>query len=238
MSVRLWNNGVYSVFAQKKTEPVAETSEQAKTRLEAIPEFEPEPVTEADGQFDRIWKVTPVSETRSVCLETAAFEVAQQTQVFTVMLPLAVNVSKISFMFREENLGDSLYMDVASESVVGTVTQNTSTGETVVPVSDTAAETFFSGSSIVLDTARYTVTSVDMRRGNVRISPPLSADIEEGCTTGFSVPIMKGFVITRTGDYVMDVGNRFLPQSCPITLVYTNRTEDKKICFMTIEYTT
>lgn len=244
MSVRLWNNGFYSIFAQKSVPAVLEpeSSEQARMRLDVIPEneneTEPEPVSEADGQFSRIWNVTPVSESRAVCVESAAFEVTQETQIFTVMLPLAVSVSKINFMFREENLGDSLYMDVASESVVGTVTATADAGDTVVSVSDTAAETFFGGSSIVLDTTRYTVTSVDMRRGNVRISPPLAAAVEEGAKTGFSVPVMKGFVVLRTGDYEMDIGNRFLPQSCPITLVYTNRTEAKKICFMTIEYTT
>lgn len=237
MSVQLWTNDVYSVFPQQPdNSDKAESSAQA--RLASITEVEPEPVQEANGQFERIWSVVPMSDTRSACVESAAFEVSEEKQAFTVVLPLAVNVSKITFLFREENLGDSVYIDVGAGSVVGATNDAAEAGDTSVTVTDTAAEAFYTGSSIVLDSTRYTVTSTDLRRNVVRFSPALPAAIAEGTKTGFSVPIAKGLLIARTGDFTIDVGNRFLPMKCPITLVYTKRGDDKKLCFMNIEYTT
>ena len=235
MNVRLWSNDVYSVFPQHQTDK-AESSAQA--RLASISETEPEPVSEADGQFERIWSVSPMSGTRSVCVESAAFEVTEEKQAFTIVLPLAVNVSKITFLFREENLGDLLYIDVGAGSVVGATEGSAEAGGTSVAVTDTAVEAFFAGSSIVLDSARYTVTSTDLRRNTVRFSPALGSAVPAGAKTGFSVPIVKGMLITRTGECTIDVGNRFLPMKCPITLVYTKRGDDNKMCFMNIEYTT
>lgn len=235
MSVRLWSNDVYSVFPQQQPEK-AESSAQA--RLASISETEPEPVSEADDQFERIWSVRPMSETRSVCIESAAFEVADEKQAFTIVLPLAANVSKMTFLFREENLGDSLYIDVGAGSVVGATAGDVDAGESSVSVTDTAVEACFAGSSIILDATRYTVTSTDLRRNCVRFSPALPAAVAEGTKIGFSVPIVKGMLITRTGDVTIDVGNRFLPMKCPISLVYTKRGDDKKLCFMNIEYTT
>jgi hypothetical protein len=241
MSVQLWSNGVYSVFPQqpdRADDPdKAESSASARARLESISETEPEPVHEAAGQFERIWSVTPMSETRSICVESAVFEVSEEKQAFTVVLPLAVNVSKITFLFREENLGDSLYIDVGAGSVVGATTDAAEAGDTSVVVTDTAAEALFTGSSIVLDSTRYTVTSTDLRRNTVRFSPALPAAVAEGATTGFSVPIAKGVLITTTGYFTIDVGNRFLPMKCPITVLYSKRGDDKKLSFMTIEYT-
>lgn len=233
-TVRLWNNNTWSVFPPT----LEESSDQARMAVIPESESEQEPVYEADSQFQKIWTVTPYSDTRAVFIESAVFEIDQPTQVLTVMLPLPVSVSKISFMFREENIGDSLYMDVANESVVGTVTVAGEPGDASITVSESAADALFCGSNIVLDSVRQTVTSVDARHGIVRFSPPLKDPVSEGCMVCFSVPIMKGFVITKTGDYDVAVGNRFLPQTCPITLVYTKRGDAKKNCFMTIEYTT
>ena len=231
MSVRLWNNGAYSVFAPHTTHGVGQS-------LADIPEADLVAVMEADGQFRHIWKYAPVSETDAVILESVVFDVTDRTRVINVRLPLAVFVSKITFVFGEDNLGDSLYMDVASLTVVGTVSADISAAETVIPLSESAAHTFFRGSSLDLDNTRYTVTSVDIWGGKLRISPPLQANVDEGTVVGFSIPVVKGLVIAKTGDYVIDVGNRFLPQSCPITLVYTNTSEAKKRCYMNIEYTT
>lgn len=235
MSVRLWSNDVYSVFPQQQPEK-AESSAQA--RLATISETEPEPVAEADGQFERIWSVSAMSETRSVCVESAAFEVAEEKQAFTIVLPLAVNVSKITFLFREDNLGGLLYIDVGTGSVIGATEESAEAGDTSVAVTDTATEAFFAGSNIVLDSTRYTVTSVNLRRNTVRFSPALGSAVPAGTKAGFSVPIAKSLLIARTGEFTIDVGNRFLPMKCPITLVYTKRGEDTKMCFMNIEYTT
>ena len=212
------------------------------------PSAESAAVAEADGQFEKVWRMTSIDKSRSFCVEFASFEVTQQSQAFTILLPIPVSIMRLKFDFLPENVGDSLYMDAARGSVVGVVKEDASAGSSSLVASETAYDAYFTGSDLVAfppDTARvdqesfsrHTVTGVG--QGVVRFWPPLKEDIPAGHSLGFAVPIMKNVAVTSAGEFAVDLRGRFLPQSCALTLVYTVKGGDMpKKCSLIVEYTT
>ena len=244
--IRLWSTGKWSVFAPAA--PVtaldeASTSSQPMATIPETDEVAPVPVVEADGQFKRIWNVTDPEQSRGVFTEIAAFEVLPESQgaqgslqAYTVQLPLAVSVAKITFVLRDDNVGDSLYMDVAAGTIVGKLTEPANQGDTSVALSGAAADAFFSGCDLSIGESRYTVTGV--AADAVNVWPAIKEAAEDDKEVAFSIPVVKNYLVTKPGDYAVEVGGRYLPQSCPITIVYTNRSEAKKQCLLIVEYRT
>jgi len=192
--------------------------------------------TDADGQFADLWRLQNVEGSRSHCIESAVFKVTDQVQAFTVQLPLAVTLASVKFTFLDANLGDSLHLDVGRGVLIGVIKEDAAAGDTSVVVSESAYDTLFTGCDLVTVPAaptdaastsdapkaeRYTVTRV--KSGVVRFCPPLSGALPAGNPLSFAVPVMKDFPITRVGEFDLQLGGRFLPQKCPLTLVYTGR---------------
>ena len=167
---------------------------------------------------------------------------ANQTTSYSISFPYPINVINIQFPLISLFSGDSLYVETAPDTIVGTITSDVTTNDTVINVSQTVIDNIYIGYRVKLDDTTniddlLRVTAVDRVNLTITVETPSPRNYLAATPTYVKMSIrylnVQEFnsspIVLGIGNY--KIGASYIPSGVNTTCTYVNNSTmtDKKV---------
>lgn len=160
--------------------------------------------------------------------------------------PIPISVLSLSFITTDDHIGDTISNIVAPNTIVGAITSDVNTSDTVINVSQTVIDYinlgfFINITDFVNSDNLGRVTFVDTINNTITVETPVTNTFLAATPTyiQMSVKTIHDYTIGNPGKYVIGkskIGGSYLAANTTIRVEYTNNGGSSKDFFTTIEF--
>lgn len=234
------------VYTWDETEPTKcpiDTSHTITTSDTAVIEIrDPEVVTIKEETT----KTNGIYKSKGYCIPIPSGNVGNVT-IESVKYKLPINLMNAWFFANEAHKSDEITVKIAANTIIGSITGNIPSGESIIPVSQSVFDNSYTGYDIGLYNGISSehlgmLMSHDSVNGNITVENPTSLTWNTSPLTTYvrMTPILIDHcIINSEGKYMFaekKIGGKYFPENTPIEVNYTNNTGNAKNFVFTLEF--
>lgn len=197
----------------------------------------PQQVKVIEESSDGIYKTNGKFQAENIVL---SIDASHDIYKKTISYGHYIGLLSATWFCNENNIGDVASFYIAPNVVIGYATDNISSGNTVISVSDTVVENVIPGYLLQIDENEcITISEVDKINKTITLKEPIDFNITVGNLIRFKINILSNFLFTGIGQISLGqskIGSALIPPNTEMILEYKNNNEKGKEFSVLIEY--
>lgn len=161
------------------------------------------------------------------------------TTTHNIVYPYDITLCGATIQCKSENDNDSVSVILSPNALIGYITSDVISGDTIIPVLNDSLEYCIKGAYLTIDKEIVCIKSIDLIRSTIEITSPLISNHTPYTMIYRNVYIVKNINLQQSGCIVLGKTNpypSYIVAGVSITIEYTNKGNVEKKFNMIIDY--